>query len=271
MQNDSIRENLSKEDIVATIKLEINASVDKKVAIVLVEGQDDIDFVANILCDGVICYESFSGKHGLDELLAHDELQYGGIIAIRDKDYMNISAIPQRMFLYDGCCLETMLVESEEVTAAFYNLYYAGNSTKESYLSDIMRELAPYSILRQRNEQNKWSINFQKAGMGDLVTENGRLDIRTLFDRAKVDEAELAYCKSQADKIKKEELREITNGHDLCLMLVAFARDKWKKLGESGIRHVLLCSYRKSDFQKTKLYTQLKEYQNTYQVKFVDE
>lgn len=271
MQNDSIRESLSKEDIVETIRLEMNASADKKVAIVLVEGQDDMDFVENIFCEDVICYESFSGKHGLDELLVHDELQYDGIIAIRDKDYVDISAIPHRMFLYDGCCLETMLIKSDEVATAFYNLYYAGNTTKDNYLIDIMKELAPYSILRQQNERNQRGINFQKVGFGDLVAENGRLDIRALFDRIKVDETELAYCERRAGETPNEELREITNGHDLCQMLLALVKSKWKKLGEAGIRHMLLCSYRKSDFQKTNLYTQLREYQNTYQVKFVDE
>lgn len=271
MQNDSIRENISKEDVVTAIQLEIDADPERNVAIVLVEGQDDVAFIKKIFSDEVICYESFSGKQGLEELLEHEDLQHDEIIAIRDKDYMDISLVPYRMFLYDGCCLETMLLQSEEVVSSFYQFYYGGSRTKDEYIVSAMRELAPYSILRMQNEKNKGEIRFQKVGFGDLVSASGELDIKKLFSRLKVNNDELEYCKQLADSVKSEDLKEITNGHDLCLLLGVMAKKGMKKLGEDGVRRLLLCNYRRIDFRETKLYRSLKEYEGVHHVKFVDE
>lgn len=271
MQQDSIRENLTKEDIITAIKLEMDATGGEPLGFVLVEGQDDVEFVKNIFAENVICYESFSGKCGLEELLQDDDLKYDEIIAIRDKDYMDTALVPRRMFLYDGCCMETMLLSCEEVVSSFYHFYYGGEAPQKEYIACMMRELAPYSILRQKNEKNKWGINFQKIGFGDLIDRNGKLDIKTLFTRIKVGEVELQDCIERAEKVKEEYLKEITNGHDICLMMGVLPKAGRKKLGEDGVRRILLSGYRKSDFQKTKLYKNLRLYQATCHAKFVDE
>lgn len=267
MQKDSIREHLSKDDIVTTIQMELSAA-EKTACIVLVEGEDDITFVKRTFEESVICYESFSGKAGLDELIQDERLKRNEVIAIRDKDYMDISHLPRRMFVYDCCCMEMMLLACKEVASAFFDIYYSGSQSKQDYIIHAMRQLAPYSFLRQKNETGVLKIDF-KAGFADLLDGSGNLDIKALFARIKR-ETELNACALSADEAEDGELWNITNGHDICKMFGSGHRKGRKKLGEDGVRQVLLSSFRKSDFKTTKLYQDIKTYQDTYDLKYVD-
>ena len=94
---DSIRSNQTKDDLVTTIKLELSADIRKKKCFLLVEGNDDVIFSRKIFQKDVVCYESFSGKAGLDELIESSELGDYRVIAIKDKDYCNVEALPERM------------------------------------------------------------------------------------------------------------------------------------------------------------------------------
>lgn len=104
-----------------------------------------------------------------------------------------------------------------------------------------------------------------------MVDVDGKLDMNALFSRLRLDEEELEDCRRLAEQVPREQLKDITNGHDLCLMMGLFPKKGRKKLGEEGARQVLLSSYRKSDFRKTQLYDSIKEYQHTHDLKYVDE
>ena len=148
---DSIRENRTKEDFVAELGLLFNEDIDGSLCVVLVEGTDDVRFMENLLEDNVVCEEvPYGGKHGIDDIMKMEDpvVQKKEVIAIRDKDYIEVTQLPDRVFLYDGCCLETMILMNCDIAEEFYKKNYNGCFEKDAYLVNIMRQLAPYSILR---------------------------------------------------------------------------------------------------------------------------
>ena len=265
---DSIRENRTPEDVAREIKMMFDEDIDEELCVVLVEGSDDVKFMEDILEENVECVESpCGGKHGLNELIENPLIQKKEVLAIRDKDYMDIEVLPDRMFVYDGCCLETMILSNLDVAEKFYK-FYQGNLEKAYYIINAMRQLAPYSVLRKKNELECLGINFEKVGFGDLVAENG-MELIKLFERVKQSER-FCLCKEEADNIKDVDLWDITNGHDLYTYLGILSKCGKKTLGKDGVKEVLLAIYRKTDFKTTKLYQSILLYQQKNRLKFVN-
>ncbi len=267
---DSIRRSQTKEDIVTTIKLELSNDIRKQKCFLLVEGSDDVVLSRKIFGKDVVCYESFSGKAGLAELLETPGLEEDRVIAIRDKDYSNVTELPGRMFVYDNSCMELMILENREVVKGLYYTYYKGNLTEEEIIPNAMRKLAPYSILRMKNEKQGLKINFSGVGFGDLIENEESFEIEGLFARLKLSQELFQECKVESLDWEDGLLYEITNGHDVCLFLGQISYNSGKPLGESGVRNLLLSNFRKSDFAQTQLYHRLREYQSQYGLKYVD-
>lgn len=269
---DSVRANRSKEDVAEEVRMMLSEDIDEKLSIVLVEGADDVRFMEIVMEENVVCIESPYGKHGLEDLMNMDDstLQRKEVIAVRDKDYMDLTQLPERFFVYDGCCLETMILKDLEISEGFHRENYKGTAAKERYILDAMYQLAPYSILRKVNELENGGIAFQKCNFGDLI-EGETLKIDELFER--VGQADkLQACIEEAEiTVEENELWNITNGHDLCTYLGAVSNLGKKTLGEEGVRNILFVMYRKNDFKKTKLYDTLLQYQNRNGLKFVSE
>lgn len=264
---DSIRECRTKEDIISTIQMEFSSDFHNEKAVVLVEGSDDIKFVHKVFRDDVIAMESFSGKEGLKELMEDSYIQENNVISIRDRDYMDAAQLLNGMFVYDKCCLELMLLSSKEVAESL-RIHYQGNK-KESFIIDAMRMLAPYSILRKKNELENRGINF-RAGFGDLVKSEEQFQIEKLFQRVGQDESVFYECSREASETSDEVLWDITNGHDICLYLGCLSKITDGNLGEEGVRKFILSAFRKSDFAETELHQNISCYQQARNVHYID-
>ncbi len=275
---DSIRSNQTKEDMITTIRMELSNDISCSKGILLVEGTDDVKFVRKVFNSNVICYESFSGKVGLRELLESPEIVDERVIAVRDRDYSEEDELPQRMFVYDACCLELMMLQCKEVVDGLYFTYYRGNLSKEEYALNAMRNLAPYSIMRMKNEKNGLEMNFSSIGFGNLISDEGELDIEALSERMKnafvnnTDRFDQLWemCKTEAADLDDGDLFKITNGHDICLYLGIILKSGKNSLGEKGVRDALFNSYRKSDFSHSYLYSALRTYQVKHRLVYVD-
>lgn len=267
---DSIRENEKLEDMISTLQMELSNDYEGKLSIILVEGVDDVGFVKRVFEQSVVCYESFSGKEGLHQLIESEDIQDNRIIGIRDKDYALECELPSRLFCYDTCCMEIMLLSNKEVVKGLYTTYYKGNTSQDALVKNAMRQLAPLSVLREKNEKQSLNIDFKRAALSEcIVGESESIIYEKLFSNLVQDEEMLEQCLGAAEQLQEDDLTEKTNGHDICRFLGKVFKSRKGDMGEERLREVLICSYRTEDFKNTYLYQKIKNYQQQYQLCYV--
>lgn len=262
---DSIRQALNNENgfdnLVNKIRLIINADLLNEHVIVLVEGLDDKKFVDNIFEGHIICFESFSGKSGLYELIECKEIADNRIIAIRDRDYSDPKEYPDRMFCYDYCSLELMLLHNNFIIDRMKK-HCCSDAYRENFPISIMRHIVMFSILRKYNEERSLGISLSKGVLSGCNSTELLPDMNELFQRNKIENQLIDECKKNSLEILDEDLWDITNGHDLCAVLGKISTLCGKRaLGEDGYRSMIISMYRKEDFYNTQLYEDLIEYQ----------
>ena len=103
MGNNSIRSNLSKEDIISDILLCIGADINRENIYLLVEGEDDISLIHPYVSENVLLYESYDGKSGVESIVNERFGDNSRVIGIRDKDYQSEPS-SNKIFFYDYGC-----------------------------------------------------------------------------------------------------------------------------------------------------------------------
>lgn len=267
--SDSIRENRTWEDVVQEIKMEFDADIERKCSIVLVEGKDDCRFIRKIFWNDVIAIESPSGKSELEKIILDERVKNNRLIAIRDKDYMNIDDLSPQMFVYDKSCLEVMLFANDNVRKDYYDIYYSGKKNCEEYVRNIFRELAPFSILRKHNEEDGGGINFN-IGIAHCFDDEEKMNIAKIFNILNQTPERLSECFDEANAMCDDMLWNITNGHDFYRLLATKTKVGGKLTNENGVMQLILGLYRLEEFKSTDLYKDLCTYQSENEVKFVD-
>ena len=155
---DSIRENEKLEDMATNLRLELDNDIEHKMCIILVEGSDDVKFCKRVMEKNVIAYESFSGKHDLKRLIMHDKLSDERVIAIRDKDYCELESLPEKMYTYDSCCLETMLLSNSAIKEGLYDTYYGGSDKMDELFDQVKKDII--QMIKESNDKGDLTINF---------------------------------------------------------------------------------------------------------------
>ncbi len=267
--SDSIRANRTWEDVVQEIKMEFDADIERKCCIVLVEGKDDCRFINKIFLDNVIAVESSSGKSELEKIVLDEKIKCNRLISIRDRDYMDIANLPEKMFVYDNSCLEVMLFANKNAQKNYYDIHYQGKKGCEDYIENIFRELAPFSVLRKQNEEEGGRIDF-KIGIADCFDEEEKVDMCKIFTRVHQSSEKMDACVSRADSMSDEMLWNITNGHDFFRLLATKTEVGGKLMNANGVMDLILAIYRLEDFKTTNLYRDLCTYQLENGAKFVD-
>lgn len=273
MPNNSIRDNLSKEDIIAEIRLTLGADIAHKRCIVVVEGQDDILFFRGKLNKDVIIEESYSGKLGVLDIVSFffDDR----VIGVCDIDYDGHILPLSRIFTYDYCCLEMMIISCEKAFSSFCNVYYSGclscNELRYKALEDLLR----LSLYRKKNEELSWGLNFKGLSFPkyyNKVTENidySILDGDIQRINPEVAPSILRAYLNSVDEDNHEgypvdELLSITQGHDFInyfkTMILQNEIGKHEPSRHELI-HSIICSYHYENFTESALYRKLKLYQ----------
>ena len=283
-RNYSIPENLTKGDIIRTLRM--NTRYPRR-TVVLVEGPDDKLFWTKHVNSNehtVICIKSYHGLSGLYDLLKkfpnnQDDPKYkeahNRIIAIRDKDYTTLDdpkEYPERVFAYDYCNLEMMLLHRSEVQEGIRQDYEIADPKERAEIPmKFMRLIAPFSLLRKKQalEAKYRNIEFGDAGVMKDCGDAKLPDIVKLFQIHNLEE-EFDSFKSQTDVLLDEELWEITNGHDLYKILGKVTlNQEGNSLGEKNFRRHVFDLYHFSYFMDTSLYTALKTYQDAHGLSIV--
>ena len=265
----SIVDNITREDIISEIQLLLNADIAHKKVVILVEGLDDIKFIRGMCfnIDNILVIQSYSGKLGVIDIMQNYTSEKR-VISILDKDYCNKQG-GEKIFYYDYCCLEMMLISSEDSFENIFKEYiYLESLSSIEFKEYLLNQLKCFSLLRKINEEENLGIEFYRISINDLY-KNNKINIEDFKDQVNKRNKEILINNKDIEtrldneyqkKMDMVQLLEITNGHDFCEMFASVSRlHKRRGVSKNIIESTLRCSYRDSDFYKTKLFKELRD------------
>lgn len=280
MGQNSIRCNLSKEDIIAEIRLTLSADFEHKKGIVVVEGEDDILFFNGKLHPDIDLRESFSGKCGVEEIVCY--FLDDRVIGICDIDYDSRSTCPQMLY-YDYSCLEMMLISNDSVFSSFFYAYYQGSKSPQEIRLQILSNLKWLSLYRKLSSNNSWGVRFNGLSVAKAFNqENQTIDITNLLGQIHtINPGLISHNRGQLELLSEacrgeyalEQYLLITQGHDFLYCFQALCKSSKRLKGKSPsveeLFRALLCSCHHENFSEFKLYQSLISYQATYGILFL--
>lgn len=280
MGQNSIRCNLSKEDIIAEIRLTLSADFEHKKGIVVVEGEDDILFFNGKLHPDIDLRESFSGKCGVEEIVCY--FSDDRVIGICDIDYDSRSTCPQMLY-YDYSCLEMMLISNDSVFSSFFYAYYQGSKSPQEIRLQILSNLKWLSLYRKLSSNNRWGVRFNGLSIAKAFNQdNQTIDITNLLGQIHtINPGLISHNRGQLELLSKvcrgeyalEQYLLITQGHDFLYCFQALCESSKRLKGKSPsveeLFRALLCSCHHENFSEFELYQSLISHQATYGVLFL--
>lgn len=268
MERNSIKSNLNKDDIISDIILSMGADIKNLNVYVLVEGEDDIKLLRSFLSDNVLLYESCDGKNSVEYIVGVHFADNERVIGIRDRDYKLKSSM-EKIFFYDYCCMEMMLIASESVFDKLCDEYYNGILNYRNLKELIFKQLKFLSIIRKYNEREGLGIKFK--GISINMAWNAdlkKLNQETIIDKINginngiLDEFILHKLKSEFMRTwTLNEYYLYTQGHDYFMLFSAICNHYTRNnVRYTDIQSSARCSFRYEDFVKTYLYNNVKAY-----------
>lgn len=271
MAVNSIWDNMDKDSIINEIRSMISYPGNQS-TFVVVEGPDDSAFFNDKLSAKTELVESFSGKKGVKEIVEYFHKKQ--VIGVCDRDYQQPEN-EERIFYYDYCCLEMMLVANDDVMRQLGGEFYRGSLSAQQLREKILHELKWISVFRKLNSEKGWNVRFGS---------NSQFPVPNILDESKsfqlseakkiinqrnasfIDTHSAEYAQVQEawqnDPDDLVSLLHITQGHDFVSCFKCFCTDDTKKAPASdSVEHSLRCAYRMTDFQQTALYAELKAYE----------
>lgn len=277
MASNSIRSNLTKEDIISDITLCMGADIDRKNIYLLVEGEDDIRLLHPYISENVLIYESYDGKKGVEVIVNDRFLDNKRVIGIRDRDYQQ-EPTSEKIFFYDYNCMEIMLISNDDIIDNLCFEYYKGSLLSRELRNCILNELKILSVIRKYNETKQWGIILKglSANQG-FNTETEKMDNDVIVRKVNqmngnfISEQILSDIYDEVSGVwSQEQLYYGTQGHDFCTLFATICNNYRKR----GIKPIEVqasarCTFRWSDFVKTKLYLSVKEYSQVHSLKIL--
>lgn len=261
----SIRKNLNKDTIISEIKLALGADIEKRRVCLVVEGEDDIKMLRKFCGTDIIIYESFSGKKGLEEIIASSVIDDYRVIGIRDRDYCSCEG-NERIFFYDKCCMEMMILSFDETFQSIYSEFYNGRLNPTQLKALIFEQLHKVSRVRKYNEEKGLDINFRGLRYNTIINKEYKLEADIFIKKLKQLNPKKDICflneLVKSEKGKKSDYLEITNGHDFISFFKALC-DKEYSSGNAADKEIsssLRTSFNKSCFFSTNLYRRTNQY-----------
>ena len=269
MGTNSIKNNLTKDLIISEIKLLLGADINKANIYIVVEGEDDSKFLSKYFDTNVTIYESPSGKHDVEYIVGSEIICNDRVIGIRDKDYCN-NVKNKKIFFYDGCCLEMMIVKNDKTFEAIYYEYYKGTMQPKDLKKHILDELLEVSLVRKYNEEKKLSINFKGLPFHSIIDSSFKIDKSKFYEELKKrnKSKDFGFVKNLSNQNIYNGL-DITNGHDFISLFKVICDNNCnsKATNEKDIASSLRCSFSEDLLRKTTLYRSVADYFDNINIK----
>lgn len=275
------------------IRLSKNHPLTKNKVFILLEGKTDIKLFRNIFNNKTTNIYQLIGKEKIIQAL--EILQNEGIVkifGIKDADFDNLDGTSYdniNLFITDYADMEIQMIESQAFESLI-NEFAHDNCYKDFLLElkdKLYQEASIIGYLRWYNEKNfkengEYLFKFKGLNFSSF-TEVKICDISINTDNffteiIKISKIDLTNydLKEIIDNLKEvsSDFLQICNGHDMANLLACLFRDKnnsdkGKNINKDRIEEALRLSYAFDDFTQTKLYSLLRQWQETNSVQIL--
>lgn len=263
------------EEKMGELMLDLPHPKNKNHVFIFVEGNTDIRLFRKLLNHKNCNVEYLpGGKVKLEEGINRLINMHPFVVAIRDADFIHLKNEDYdkpNIFLTDFHDLEmTILSEKNIVTALYSEFTSLENEQQQNHFTNLLELLKPISCLKFLNEKNKIELKFKKLGLQayiDIETNDIKIDdlISVLLQRSPDKKiSDINVLKSQLQELinKDFELLQLTNGHDFVATLGEYFNkiNAGKDIAHEHLASIVRISYNLFHFQKTTLYTNLKQW-----------
>ena len=270
----SLKSNVGAIDKIIDIRLSLRSDVGSKIVWILVEGEDDCKIYPKFFDETKASIEFVNG--GKDQLIiALNTLtkETKQVIGIQDADFLHIDKnypAVTNLFYTDYHDIEMTMLKEDIVWENLLAEYKLQGRLPEIQ-TNILNELQFISYIRYYNEINTMSINFKEIAfrvdidsdsnihikIDDLINE---LNLRSPNKRNPVEERVInEFTRTNASL----DIYQLGNGHDLIKLLTLRIKSAKNNLNikTDNIAQSIRQIYRLADFQKTKLYFSICDWQ----------
>jgi len=271
----SVSEDFSYVIGIARLNLDANKSF------LIVEGSTEEELYGGTIVDRKRCavYNAGNKPKAKKLLITLEEAQLKGMLVIVDADYERLKGVSnpgQNLFLTDTHDLETMLLKSEALVKVLWKLQFR-NDVDE--LAENLRKLLLtcgkiIGYLRWVGSATEPSFIFTHFSISDCLffqEDDIVINETLLFERMKIHPRNSSM---QEQVIKQaiiglqrdtDDLWQVCRGHDLTELLTVWCNKKLSQASQvksKKIEEYLRDLYTYSDFQATKLYTAIREWED---------
>lgn len=274
MDNNSIRRNLKREDIISEIRLLCGEDYSKIKTFVIVEGDDDLKFIKNKFNSNTYGFESFSGCSGVEEIVKYFQKDKR-IIGIRDKDYSNLISGNNKIFLYDYHSLEIMLAMNNESFESVCSEFYYGDDNVFELRNKVFQKLKYISCFREKNSREGWKLITENISIDKLYRQS-KLDYHDEIVKEINKPSQNNYSSERQSIVDEyyrsvKDLRSITRGHDFSELFKVMCNSSGneRQIKSKDVELALRMSFSKESFKKTELFNSLLEYEESNHLNFL--
>lgn len=268
--------NVSYQDKINELRLDFTHPNTKNKVFILFEGDTDVRLYRKLYPQANLKIEFLpNGKLFLEKGLQELSPLFKQIIGIRDADFAHLeNQKPSlaNLFFTDYHDTEMLMVASNATFSAILHEFCSLSQVEhEKIRQKLLEALRFISYFRWYNELNNLEFSFENVGLGDVFepktfTINNKKCIEEVIQKSKNAKIrDINTISTEIEKLVNEnhDNFQLCNGHDFIKILVLFLNNREvieKGVNEKRISSQFRSSYHFSEYQQTKLHSQIKNW-----------
>lgn len=274
------RSDISYEDKLNELRLDILHPNSRGVSFILLEGDTDVRLFRKLFNMDKCKVENVPGGNGkLEDCVEILIGMYNLVLGIRDADFLRLKTEEYHkvnMFLTDFHDIEMTILNFETVlNSVVFEYSTIRHENHLNFRDSLIKTISSIGFLKFLNDKENLKLSFT-SGFIDLISFGNRtLDFELYLDRvlakspnAVIKDKRILIEKIEELKSRSLNLLQITNGHDLLNTFAKYFREVEQKTGLSGemVESALRIAFTKELFEQTSLFAELRKWQNNNSV-----
>ena len=252
---------------------------ERSTAILLVEGRDDKLLMEKFIDRGTCRIIVAQGKEQVEQVLRIvDAACRTGVLGIVDADFDRIEGrkgVSQNIVMPDGHDIETMMMRSPAIDSIWIEFGSAQkvNSFDDTFelIDDIARRIG---CLRLHSLRSSLNLRFNGMRVTKFIDRRSMQfdqnkfvqEIKDLSQRHDLDDDQLISAMIEIDN-EGHDNAQLANGSDLVAVFShglrsAFGTNDASKVSDVNLRRLLRSAFHHSDFQKSQLFQQIRQWES---------